>query len=559
MKYLIKSNKIKGGNADNMTLEDISRKHKIFYDDLLVEYELGKIVEREHTDDPEGIEEIALDHIFDNSHYYTEGKEKGIFEELDKVNIEDIRKKIEKGEIQKAKYIKRTKGKSGKWIYEYPKQETEKKEVPDIKETLRNLSNLNKKMNSLADKIMGHKIENRSWVDIVNDPGKHKDSSEKTELMSAYKQYKEQEENYKKHMLGKKYMTVKKEINPLNKYKDKNELRGKEGQMFYDEWKEIKDKKEKASNSGNQEEFEKYNDLEKQYSQRYKEFKYFSSVEKSVELEEFEKAKQDPELKKMMEHVMGMFKRGELKDSHENVVTDKGQALAIAYSKYRDGKVSKSELTKMGQTPVEWDHKYRLMGKVRWNGLKIGIENKKGSVRKGTDPDGKPWEIKMNYPYGRILGTMGTDRNHIDVYLGPNRKSDKVFVVHQNNPWTGKYDEDKVMIGFNDGESAKSAYQSQYDRPDFFGSMDEMTVDELKDTMKACRGRMLQKQSYMQKSFSEKDMIKINDFLRETEGKIEDEELHEFAEKNGYNVHRVEEYIYMLAQSYLDNMENNNE
>lgn len=65
-------------------------------------------------------------------------------------------------------------------------------------------------------------------------------------------------------------------------------------------------------------------------------------------------------------------------------------------------------------------------------------------------------------------------------YIGPWHKSDKVFVIHQIDPETNKFDEDKVMLGFMSPDSAKSAYLAHYDRPDFFGSLEQFTVGEFK-------------------------------------------------------------------------------
>lgn len=121
---------------------------------------------------------------------------------------------------------------------------------------------------------------------------------------------------------------------------------------------------------------------------------------------------------------------------------------------------------------------HKLQGRRKWNGLDISIENRKGSVRKGTDPDGHEWAITMKHPYGYIRGTEGTDGDHLDCYLGEHEDAPQVFIIHQNNPDTGKYDEDKVMLGFKDGQEAKKAYMEQYDRPGFFGGMDSMTLDK---------------------------------------------------------------------------------
>ena len=113
--------------------------------------------------------------------------------------------------------------------------------------------------------------------------------------------------------------------------------------------------------------------------------------------------------------------------------------------------------------------------------MDISIENLKGSTRSGTDKDGHEWSINMKFDYGYIRGTVGRDKDHLDCYIGPAPDSERVFIVHQNDPVTGKYDEDKVMLGFETPEAAKKAYMSQYDRPGFFGSMDEMSIDAFKE------------------------------------------------------------------------------
>jgi len=78
-------------------------------------------------------------------------------------------------------------------------------------------------------------------------------------------------------------------------------------------------------------------------------------------------------------------------------------------------------------------------------------------------------------------------------YIGPNPESEKVFVVHQNDPVTGKYDEDKVMLGFDSPKEAKEAYLKQYDRPGFFGWMDEASIEDFKEEAfkKANHGKKL--------------------------------------------------------------------
>lgn len=105
-------------------------------------------------------------------------------------------------------------------------------------------------------------------------------------------------------------------------------------------------------------------------------------------------------------------------------------------------------------------------GHVQVGTFDITIEQPQGSVRKGTNADGKQWESKMNNTYGYIRGAVGVDGDHIDVFLsndidGWNGR--KVFVVDQYNP-DGSFDEHKVMLGFNDVDEAKSDYLANYEQ-----------------------------------------------------------------------------------------------
>ena len=136
---------------------------------------------------------------------------------------------------------------------------------------------------------------------------------------------------------------------------------------------------------------------------------------------------------------------------------------------------------------------FKLQGTIDIHGLHIKVENRKGSVRSGVDPDGNKWSIKMKYPYGYISRTKAADGEHVDCYVGDSRKSEIVYVVHQLDPSTGKYDEDKCMLGFKSFKEAKKAYLDHYDSPKFFGSMTEMTIDQFKKSLKKYKGMKLSK------------------------------------------------------------------
>lgn len=116
-------------------------------------------------------------------------------------------------------------------------------------------------------------------------------------------------------------------------------------------------------------------------------------------------------------------------------------------------------------------------------GMPISIENDKGSVRTNKDPDAKPFSVEMKNHYGYIKGTTGFDKDHLDVFIGPEAATtDKVFVIDQVDPETGAFDEHKIMHGFSSAEEAQQAYLDNYE-PGWqgFGSVTEMSVDAFKE------------------------------------------------------------------------------
>lgn len=121
---------------------------------------------------------------------------------------------------------------------------------------------------------------------------------------------------------------------------------------------------------------------------------------------------------------------------------------------------------------------------IAFQGMQIAIENRKGSERSGVGGDGKPWSVKMPADYGYIKRTEGADGDHVDVYVGPASKSDKVFVIDQLNDRTGKFDEHKCMLGFANRNDAIDTYRRGFSdgkASKRLGHVTEMTVDAFKD------------------------------------------------------------------------------
>lgn len=81
---------IKGGAGCNMSLKDIAKKHNVPTTEIEKQFEIGKLVEIEHTIDKtnntEGNKkinkEIAFDHLAENPRYYTDLVEAGLIDEI---------------------------------------------------------------------------------------------------------------------------------------------------------------------------------------------------------------------------------------------------------------------------------------------------------------------------------------------------------------------------------------------------------------------------------------------------------------------------------------------
>jgi hypothetical protein len=125
---------------------------------------------------------------------------------------------------------------------------------------------------------------------------------------------------------------------------------------------------------------------------------------------------------------------------------------------------------------------------LTFQGIDVAIENREGSVRSGVDPDGKPWQTRMLYPYGYVSRSEGADGDEVDCYVGPSQQAENVYVIHQRKAgkWT-EYDEDKCMLGFDSIEDAKLAYMKHYNDPRFLGEVTTIPVAEFKRKVAATK------------------------------------------------------------------------
>lgn len=181
-------------------------------------------------------------------------------------------------------------------------------------------------------------------------------------------------------------------------------------------------------------------------------------------------------------------------ESHDEEGVDKGAAAMqqptqpSGDSKHSIGATSSSEKKETERQGVNTEPTEKQKeagnykkGHIKVDGYDISIENPKGSVREKKDANGKVlWRTPMHYDYGYILGTKGTDGDHIDVYLSDNPTSGNVYVVDQIDQKTGKFDEHKVMYGFPSKEAAVEAYKGQYAKGWKVGTVTEVSREDFK-------------------------------------------------------------------------------
>jgi hypothetical protein len=113
----------------------------------------------------------------------------------------------------------------------------------------------------------------------------------------------------------------------------------------------------------------------------------------------------------------------------------------------------------------------------RFQNLELDIEFPRGAKRPFRDDAGKQQFKTMLADYGEVKGTEGLDGDPVDVYVGPDKKSDKVFVVTQmtKGDWA-KVDEEKCILGVRTQAEAKKLYLSHYNDSRFCGAIKELSM-----------------------------------------------------------------------------------
>lgn len=128
------------------------------------------------------------------------------------------------------------------------------------------------------------------------------------------------------------------------------------------------------------------------------------------------------------------------------------------------------------------------------NGIDVALEWPKGSIRtyqkNGVTKKGK----KQKAGYGYIPDTYTEDSEELDVYLGPNRTSDKVYLLMQKpTPYDVKMGytapEEKWMLGFESIKEAEKAYKASMPSQ-WFECIQEVKWAEFDQRVKEARNRL---------------------------------------------------------------------
>lgn len=134
---------------------------------------------------------------------------------------------------------------------------------------------------------------------------------------------------------------------------------------------------------------------------------------------------------------------------------------------------------------------HKLHYRTNFQGMPIGIENRRGSWRHWKDVNGTTGKTKLKDPYGYLNGTKGNDGDAVDVFLGSNPNATHAFVVRQVNPNTGAYDEDKCVLGVDSVEEARGLYLRNYDQhgPLKLGRIDQYPMHEFRSKVLATKNK----------------------------------------------------------------------
>ena len=220
-------------------------------------------------------------------------------------------------------------------------------------------------------------------------------------------------------------------------------------------------------------------------------------------------------------------------------ILDFAERVAAEHQSYQERKQEEAKVD-TNPTDAQKEAGNYKKGHIKVDGLNITIEQPKGSIRRGTDANGKQWESEMHNTYGYIRGTESADGDHIDIFLSDNPTEGKVFVVDQINK-DGSFDEHKVMYGFHDMESARQAYLSNYEEDwQGLGNITEISKEDFKAWIDSSKRKT--------KPFAEYTSVK-------TQGDVQTKkptEANVVENKTDENLSKTEKYVSLQNKSLSD-------
>ena len=134
-----------------------------------------------------------------------------------------------------------------------------------------------------------------------------------------------------------------------------------------------------------------------------------------------------------------------------------------------------------------------VVGHTQAAGLPVSLEQHKGEMRHRAHSGNS----RMAADYGYIDSSKPDhDGMKTDAYVGPHRDSKKIFVINQQHPHTGEFNEHKVMLGYKDRDHAVRDFTHSFS--DGLGhkriqSVVEMEPQHLKDWLKGSHTQPLRK------------------------------------------------------------------
>lgn len=237
----------------------------------------------------------------------------------------------------------------------------------------------------------------------------------------------------------------------------------------------------------------------------------------------------------------GSLERGEgsaVRGSHLPQETSFGERLKSAIAE------TETEITEAQKKAGNYKK-----GHLSFGGYDYTVETPKGVTRSGKDEQGKPWSVTMHDTYGYILGKIGVDGDHIDMFINDAADLDSfdgnVYVVDQVNPETGEFDEHKVMYGYPSEEAATEAYLANY-------SKGWKGLGKVTSVHKATFDKWLEASDRKTKPFAEYAMVQKEQRAAYEEGMMQDGAHSEAFDKIVNLAKEQKEYWDLMEQGEVD-------